>query len=222
MCDYLQHFLEICYLSESWSSFPLMINLKELDLRNCSITEFEYDVFKNLPRLEKLFLSNNLLVSISPKTFENLKYLSHLDLSYNKVKPPFGYNLDPFSLYLSGLQLDEGVFNKLNSLTFLDLSHTKLKQESVRALTTLGGRVEQLSLCYTEIPLIVPGMFSHTNLKVLDLSGNPSLTPNLQPTWFNGLESKLEILIFQNSNLKNISPLRNLMKLRMLDLGENY
>lgn len=84
-----------------------MINLKELDLRNCSITEFEYDVFENLPRLEKLFLSYNSLVSISAKTFENLKHLSHLDLSYNKVNPPLGYNLDPFSLYLSGLQLGE-------------------------------------------------------------------------------------------------------------------
>lgn len=77
----------------------------------------------------------------------------------------------------------------------------------------------RLIRCYTDIPLIAPRMFNGTNLKVLDLSGNPALLPSLSSTWFEGLEFKMEILIFQNSNIKNIAPLRYLKKLRMLDLG---
>jgi hypothetical protein len=37
----------------------------------------------------------------------------------------------------------------------------------------LGAKVQQLSLCYTSLPVIGSKMFSMTNLKVLDISGNP-------------------------------------------------
>lgn len=199
-----------------------MQSLKELDLRNCSMTSLDYDLFDNFPNLEKLFLSHNSYKSITAKTFSNLSRLSHLDLSYNEIHPSFiPYSgADPFAFYLEGLMLDESVFAALPNLIFLDLSHTKLRQESVRALAALREKVEQISLCYTEIPLIVPRMFNNTNIKVIDLSGNPSLLPNLASSWFEGLEQKLEILIFQNSNIKNLSPLKNLKKLRMLDLGK--
>lgn len=197
-----------------------MNSLKELDLRNCSLIKLEHDIFVNLPSLEKLFLSHNFLVEIGSKTFSKLIHLNHLDLSYNMVKEPSSHIVDPFSLLLSGLLLEENVFTNLKNLIFLDLSHTKLKQESVRALSALREKVEQLSLCFTDIPLILPQMFKGTNLKVLDLSGNPSMIPNMIPSWFNGIEQKLEILIFQHSNIKNIGPLRNLKKLRMLSLGE--
>lgn len=198
-----------------------MNSLKELDLRNCSLSKLEHDIFINFPNLERLFLSHNMLNEISEKTFANLTRLQHLDLSYNKFEPVTGYRSDPFTVFLSGMLLEEAVFSNLHNLIFLDLSHTKLKQESVRALTLLRDKVEQLSLCYTEIPLITPKMFAATNLKVLDLSGNPSLIPNLAASWFSGLEQKLEILIFQGSNIKNFSPLRNLKNLRMLDLSIN-
>lgn len=180
----------------------------------------DYDIFFNLLNLEKLFLSHNFLSTISPKTFSNLNRLGHLDLSYNKQQQPFGYSFDPFSFYFSGLLLEEDAFMSLPNLIFLDLSHSKLKQESVRALSGLQRKVEQLSLCFTDIPLIIPQMFASTNLKVLDLSGNPGLIPNLNQNYFEGLENKLEILVFQGSNLKNLGPLRLLRKLRMLDLGK--
>ncbi|CRL03398.1 CLUMA_CG016341, isoform A [Clunio marinus] len=206
-----------------WTAFPLMNNLKELDLRNCSLYELEEDLFVNLHNLEKLFLSNNNLASISPETFSSLDRLRHLDLSYNnEIQPISPYNQDPFSYYFeSGLLLHENVFKNLEKLIFLDLSHTKLRMESVRSLAGLGEKVEQLSLCYTEIPLIVGNMFQSTNLKVLDLSGNPTLTPSLNETWFGGLEPKLEILVIRNANIKSPLPFINLKKLRMLDLGNN-
>lgn len=208
-------------IAESWTEFPFMSNLRELDLRNCSISYLEHDVFDNLPSLEKLFLSHNKILNITSDTFTSLGRLNHLDLSYNQQElfSPYGIS-DPFEIYLSGMLLGEDLFQNLPHLIFLDLSHTKLKQESLRALQWLPKRMEQLSLCFTDIPLIMPGMFSSTNLKVLDLSGNTGLISGLSHTWFSGLEDKLEILIFGKTNLKHISAMRNLRALKMLDLSE--
>lgn len=209
-------------IPEFWDEFPWLRSLKELDLRNCSLTTIEPHLFEQLLGLEKLFLSHNKLVEIYGSAFEHLRNLKHLDLSYQEIMKPFGYgygNLDPFLPLFTGLYLEEDVFTGLTSLLFLDLSHTKLKPESVRALQ-LRNKVEQLSLCYTDLPMIAPEMFLNTNLKVLDLSGNPSLASNMNWTWFSGLENTLEILVFQNSNIKRLSPFNNLQKLRMLNLGE--
>ena len=162
-----------------------------------------------------------MLSEVSAQTFINLKSLKHLDLSYQEVLPSIGMAygvVDPFSKLFTGLYLEDSVFSELESLIFLDLSHTKLKQESVRALQ-LRNKIEQLSLCYTDLPMIAPEMFVNTNLKVLDLSGNPGLASSMNWTWFSGLEKTLEIFVFENSNIKNIEPLSNLQKLRMLSLG---
>lgn len=210
------------FFSETWSAFPIMSSLKELDLRNCSLTQLDDDIFSNLLNIEKLFLSHNKFEVITSGTFSKLNRLSHLDLSYNIVDDFMPYDFDPFSSFFNGLFLDESVFENLPELVFLDLSHTKLKQESVRALSALRTKVEQLSLCYTEIPLIVPKMFSETNMKVLDLSGNPGLLSGLVASWFEGLENKLEILIFKNSSIKKLDSLINLKKLKMLDLGKPH
>lgn len=198
-----------------------MTSLQELDLRNCSITALETDFFDNLPNLKKIFLAHNRLSMILSGTFSRLEHLQHLDLSYNIFEAAAAYGQqDPFSVILSGLYLDEDVFYGLRSLIFLDFSYTKLNYSSIRALAYLGNIFEQLSLCYTEIPLITPRLFYNTNLKVLDLSGNPNLISSMNPTWFEGLENKLEIMVFRNSNLKNFTSLGSLRKLRMLDLGE--
>lgn len=210
----------LSYLIESWTAFPIMNSLKELDLRNCSLSYLEYNIFDNLRNLEKLFLSHNSLSLISTRTFAPMYFLNHLDLSYNRINEISPYMFDPFSAFLSGLMIEEEVFNQLPNLIFLDLSHSKLKQESIRALSRFREKVEQLSLCYTEIPILSPYIFMFTNLKVLDLSGNPNLNTGLTSSWFGGLENKLEILIFKNSYIKNLAPLRNLRKLRMLDLGK--
>ncbi|CAO1345264.1 unnamed protein product [Diamesa serratosioi] len=216
--------------SQPWANFPVLNNLKELDIRNCNIEYLSPNSFNNLKNLEKLFLSHNLLKDLRVMMFAGLSNLYHLDISYNTAtqfessENTGGYkNVDPFSVYFEdGLWIDGDSFVHLQNLTFLDLSHSKLKQESVKAFTTLSPKIQQLSLCYTGIPLIINRMFAETNLKVLDLSGNPSLTPNLTPASFGGLENKLEILIFQNSNLKDMTYcMRNLRKLRMLDLAQN-
>lgn len=116
--------------------------------------------------------------------------------------------------------LDPEIFTNLKRLMFLDLSHTKLSEGSVQALLGLQPALEQLSLCYTEISELIPAMFENKNIKVLDLSGNPQLYKNLHPYHLSGLET-LEILVFRNSSIENISLLSSLERLRMLDLSNN-
>lgn len=191
-----------------------MENLQELDLRNCQIGGIQYDYFHNLPALEKLFLSHNEILELNYEAIAPMTNLRHLDLSYNY------YYDDPLSFLYDGLILDPEIFRNLKRLMFLDLSHTKLSSGSIQALLSLQSGIEQLSLCYTGISHLIPGMFENKNIKVLDLSGNPQLFRNLHPFYFSGLET-LEILVFRNSSINDISLMSPLVRLRMLDLGDN-
>lgn len=196
-----------------------MENLLELDLRECKISHLRNDTFVNLPNLEKLFLTYNMLESISAKAFNNLKNLQHLDFSYNVQLHNVGK--DQLNYYMSGMEIDERVFKNLRNLTFLDLSHTKITQRSVKSLCTLNDKMEQLSLCYTGIPLLLNGMFLNSNLKVLDLSGNRNLVNEMHDESLAGLKNSLEILVFKNSSLKILSYFACLANLLMLDLSNN-
>jgi Leucine-rich repeat (LRR) protein len=132
-----------------------------------------------VPNLKKLYLSHNNFVSIPSHIFGHMTYLAHLDLSYQNaiITTPNSYvPRDPYITITEGLLLPEDLFYRLDNLLFLDLSHTKLLASSVKAFTMLGAKLQQLSLCYTSLPIIGRKMFSNTNLKVLDISGNPGKT----------------------------------------------
>lgn len=191
-----------------------MENLKELDLRNCQIAGIQYDYFYNLPALDKLFLSHNEILELKYEALAPLINLRHLDLSFNY------YYEDPLHFMYDGMILDPELFRNLRHLMFLDLSHTKLSSGSVQALVGLQPTIEQLSLCYTSISQLIPAMFENKNIKVLDLSGNPALYENLHPYHLSGLET-LEILVFKNSSINDISIFSSLIKLRMMDLSDN-
>lgn len=186
-----------------------------MDLRYCQIKVLEADGFKNLPALEKLFISNNELVEISCFIFNGLNQLTHLDLSYN-MEVPTTANND----YSGGLTIPKDVFSNLKNLKFLDLSHTKLNTLSTAAFSRLGKNLQQLSLCYTFFPTILDRMFENTNLKVLDLSGNPSISLNLKEESLQGLKS-LEILSFESSNVQNLDWLKCLKQIHILLLKKN-
>lgn len=202
----------------NWSTFPLMLTLKELDLRNCSIDSLDEDIFRNLPQLEHLFMAHNLFKRVASSAFMYLSKLTHLDISYNNY---YRESIEP-NIINDGLFLPEYAFQNLSELFFLDFSHTKLLTESVKAFSSLGAKMEQLSLCYTDISAIAPSMFQHTNMKVLDLSGNQDLSKTLHHSAFYGLEDRLEVLVFGESNLKHLRYFKNLAKLRMMDLRNNY
>ena len=200
-----------------WSTFPLMRTLKELDLRNCSIDSLDDNIFRNIPRLEHLFMGHNLFKNIASSAFKYLSKLTHLDISYNNY-----YKGSKEPVIDDGLYLPNNAFQNLSDLFFLDFSHTKLLPGSINAFSSLGSKLEQLSLCYTEITTITPSMFDGTNIKVLDLTGNLFLSKSLRLNSFNGLENKLEVLVFGEANLKHPWYFKNLTSLKMLDLSDNY
>lgn len=208
---------------ETWADFPIMNRLRELDLRACKITYLDVNIFKNVTNLTKLFLSGNNIISITSNAFEHLTNLIHLDLSYNNGTTVItGYRAtDIYESFMGGLELPNDVFIYLQQLRVLDLSHTKITGSSAIALNCLGPKLEQLSLCHTGIQILIPQTFTKSNLRVLDISGNPAITSNMEPNIFEGLENKLEILFFKYSNVKSLAFLNYLQTLTILSLKGN-
>lgn len=177
----------------------------------------------DMQSLQKMYLSDNNLMTLSGQIFTSVRNLVHLDLSYNTIKYGItNYYTNPFELFTRGLEIDEFAFSELSNLKFLDFSHTRLEPSSMKSFVYLPSNLEQLSLCYTGITVIGLGMFRRLpNLKVLDLSGNSPLTGNMNRNTFDGLQNSLEILAFQNASLKALDWLGNLNSLKMLKLNDN-
>ena len=178
------------------------------------MTGLKSSYFYNLPRLFRLFVSHNYFTSINADDIHSLGNLQHLDISYNEIPPNYTQVYD-------GLLLEEELFKRLPRLMFLDLSYSKLNNNSVRSLRHLGPTLTQLSLCHTELKTLETDTFYNTGLKVLDLSGNKELYDHLTIDHFNYLVDKLEILVFRDSQVTDKDLFTYLQTLRMLDLRNN-
>ncbi|XP_055600158.1 uncharacterized protein LOC129749250 [Uranotaenia lowii] len=205
-------------------NLPALHNLRVLDLRNCGLSILNINVFSNTPSLVKLFLAHNNLCRLNAGHFTGLSRLRHLDLSYigSSVVPRYSTDIqtDPYSSLTEGLDLSEDVFLPLTNLSFLDISHTKLLPSSSRAFRNVA--VEQLSLCYTGIAIIVGSMFNGA-LQVLDISGNPGITTAIHHD-SNGSRAfnfNLEILVCENSTVKHLDWLHRMVSLKVLLLSSN-
>uniref|UniRef100_A0A336LB50 CSON006589 protein n=1 Tax=Culicoides sonorensis TaxID=179676 RepID=A0A336LB50_CULSO len=211
------------------NSFPKLLKLHTLDLRYCEVEYLETGAFANLISLDKLILSYNKIRTIDLGSFYKYNQLHHLDLSYNFVETEEDVEennsterMEPFRSLIDGLYLKSHLFSRyLKRLRFLDLSHTKLHAFSGIALAYLGTEVEQLSLCYTQIPIIAEKMFQDTNLRVLDLTGNQGLATTFTNTSLAGIEDKLEIFSFENAYVKHIHWISQLKQLQILKLRRN-
>ncbi|XP_035789622.1 toll-like receptor 13 isoform X2 [Anopheles albimanus] len=209
---------------------PNLQKLLVLDLRNCALVQLAYDLFATVPNLEQLYLSHNYLLQLTSLHMRSLALLRHLDLAYNTNNHLGTYQAlsgmqtvpDPYTILTEGMQLSDDVFEPLKRLTFLDLSHTKLLPTSARAFRNLA--VEQLSLCYTGISIIV-GSMMHGTLRTLDISGNPGITAaihrdaNIGST--RGLNGNIEILACENASVKYLDWVHGMVNLRVLLLGYN-
>lgn len=200
-----------------------MLNLLELDLRNCKIQYLHSSLFEGIVSLERLFLSYNLIRVLAYASFKDLVQLRHLDVSFNYHLPLQFKKVmeDPFSLLTTGLELERHFFDPMINLRFLDLSTTKIHFKSFNEFKYFNNSIEYMSLCYTGIPTLTDNMFERSKLKILDLSNNPSLALNLNNNSLIFLNDTLEILYLKNSNIKKIDFLQPLTKLQIINLSEN-
>lgn len=184
--------------------FDSMAVLKQLDMRRCQIKVIA-EYFKNLQNLEFLFLSNNFISELIANPFPNK--LIHLDLSYNDDQP-------------ARLQMAHKVFENLSQLDTLDLSFTKIREESVGALKFLPKNLERLSVCNTELPKLTEVFIAGSeNIKYLDISKNPLL--ELRPSMFLNFSDSLLVLFARESNLRNLEWATPLKSLKLFDLFDN-
>ncbi|KFB37603.1 hypothetical protein ZHAS_00004845 [Anopheles sinensis] len=210
--------------------FPALNNLKVLDLRNCGLMLLEYATFASFVNLEQLYLSHNYLERITAVHMQPLAALRHLDIAYNSNGQQAYYNTymsleivpDPYTSLTEGLELSENVFDPLERLEFLDLSHTKLLATSARAFRRLS--VVELSLCYTGISIIV-GTMMYGTLRALDISGNPGITAAIHHETdvgsMRGLNGNIEVLACENATVKYLDWVEGMVNLRVLLLSYN-
>ena len=111
-------------------------NLLELEISNCKLTRLEKKMFDEFQLLQSLKIHNNSeLLKIEKDVFSNLKQLTCLDLSFNRIesldKRTFLELVNLETLNLSKNQLefvDENIFSSLKKLKNLDLSRNKLEK----------------------------------------------------------------------------------------------
>lgn len=165
-----------------------------------------------MPSLSSLYLSENKISYISSFAFAKLTNLVHLDLSQNMAVEQNGNRV-----VLAWES--EDIFSYLPNLRSLDLSHTRLAQNSADVFRSLGEHVQRLSVCFTGLNSLRPNNFMGTNLKYLDLSGNFGLIGD--PRSLNGLQDTLQVLYADSVGLKSLESLINFKELEVLRLSHN-
>ncbi|XP_055377442.1 leucine-rich repeat-containing protein 15-like [Condylostylus longicornis] len=218
-------------------AFDDMDNLLFLELSNNEITELSDLLFQNIPKLTSLFLSknkittlqeglfdnntnlyqlnidNNNILTIDENIFKEVKNLNVLDISFNPIK-----TLNLISVNIEKFISDSSSLVKLNvvgiikQLHFIKTPIKKIKLNEPATLQTLT-----LNECFLK-DLKMIGRF--INLKVLNLSSNPSIT--LDKDSFKQFKY-LEGLSLQYCNLNQLETgiFDNLADLKYLDISHN-
>lgn len=134
----------------------------EINLRGNELIYLPANIFTGAMNLKTIDLSNNLISNIEPETFLNLKSLTVLNLSFNK--------LHNNSLNRNGIDWTDGI----ESLKFLDLSNNQIFFYDVMPYQAFSGLVslETLLLRSNRITIDYGAFSSNQLLKTLDLSYN--------------------------------------------------
>jgi Leucine-rich repeat (LRR) protein len=154
--------------------FRDLVNLRELNF-NAVFRKIPCDAFQNLVNVEKMKLKDCEISEIEPGAFSYLGKLKFLDLSWNKLKkcPSIEglINLEHLDLYKNEIDLIGDVFIQPHfKLTMLNLRRNSLKSLPVNIF---AGLVTLRSLNLARNYLNGVKLTGLSNLKELDLSGNP-------------------------------------------------
>uniref|UniRef100_H3A2E4 Keratocan n=2 Tax=Latimeria chalumnae TaxID=7897 RepID=H3A2E4_LATCH len=138
-------------------------------------------------RIWYLHLQENVIETISEKSFPNPIELKWINLSKNK---------------LSSKGIEKGVFRKIKNLLYLYLNDNQL--EEIPA--PLPSSLEQLHLARNKISRIPDGAFSSLgNLTLLDLHHNILKNDVVMDNTFKGLKNLLQLNLAKNA-LKKMPP----------------
>lgn len=187
-------------------AFEGLHELKVLDLSDNNLTDLHPDLFKDMPKLQKIILRNNKLSTLSKKQFAKLEHLHVLDLSHNQLTsqdlPNLG-DLNLQELYLANNKITQ-IHNDNNSNIFSWKSDfCDAPEEGTAIGTTL--KVLDLSdnkLSFADAPLnqLKSALSKLSAIQYLDLTGNA--IESLQDVIECGLPGLKHLLINNNQGLK--------------------
>ncbi|XP_071493549.1 uncharacterized protein [Diadema antillarum] len=174
--------------------------LTHLNLAGNIIKIIADNAFIHFPLVTSLNLSENEIVTLPVTLFHNMSYLVELDMSGNNLTTLHGQqfrgnpSLQFLNLNRNQLQeLPDDLFNWSEDMSYLDMSHNNL-----RDVNFLGVKMRSLVNLH----------MSYNALEVVSSIGFTSLV-------------SIEFLNLQNSMLGEIPNVRNLTKLREIDLSSN-
>lgn len=224
-------------------SFEHLIELLELSVEKCKLSELPVLAFSGLSQLKNLTLRTHnsdwgdISLKIPAATFSHLQQIERIDLSGNSISSL------PESLFcnlakLQFLNLTANQFTelagigfstkhkertdcKLESLGHLDLSSNRIKVLTDRGFGVLS-KLELLSLHNNQISRAEETSLSGLNeLTLLDLSNNQLVA--LPPRFFSPVQHTLSELLLQNNSISVLPPglFNGLQQLKLLDLSHN-
>ncbi|ESO85110.1 hypothetical protein LOTGIDRAFT_168136 [Lottia gigantea] len=214
-----------------WSAFSCVddtiLNVKMIDLSMSHISQIADQSFRNIPNLEFLNLTSNLLHDLPPTPFHGATSLKYLDLSENfisRISQDFCDGLHKLEkLFLRGNSfqyMDFAVFAKCDHIHHLDISKNLL--EHLQLSSSPHFAMKNLNLSDNDLEQIPAFFFnqSYTELEYLDISDNDIRFIE------NGAFTGLNNLVFLDLSWNLIEVLSDLVfedldNLVHLDLGNN-
>jgi len=156
--------------------------LTRLTLSNNMINQIEDNAFESAPSLDYLDLKNNMITALTVRTFAGLPNLLDLHLDHNKIVNLTNsvFAVTPKLRYLSIdwtplKQVSNETFRNLGSLVELSIDHAELSFLPPDTMKYLS-RLETLSLRHNRFLVVPDELHWLTQLRRLDLSGNPIVT----------------------------------------------
>lgn len=191
------------FLSSIPSSIRKLRSLKSLDIGNNNITHLNRENFRDLSELYGLRLVDNKITYLNEDTFEYLPQLQVLNLASNKIKHVakscFRVNINLKLLRMDGNEITnfDGIFSTLDTLVWLNMSANKIKAFDFRSFPS---SLEWLDLHKNYIEnFINDNMYSHVNIKLLDLSYN-----NITQLTVTSIPNSVEKLYLNENNIRHI------------------
>ncbi|XP_011557533.2 toll-like receptor 6 [Plutella xylostella] len=194
--------------------------LKSLDVGKNNITKVSNTSFEGLEELYGLRLVDNHITSIPKDTFSTLPSLQVLNLASNKIEnveqDAFLSNPTLKAIRLDGNKLTDirGVFNKLNTLGWLNISDNKLIYFDY---SYMPESLEWLDIHSNNITKLDNEQNAQQNIRMLDVSYNA-----LENVDERSIPDSIEVLFLNNNKIHTIHPgtflqKRNLEKVIITD-----